>query len=73
MFVTHTHTGHKEPKEIEETAILNTITINNPNEMIGVTDKNRKNMAYFFENKMATAKYEGLKSSLNRQESRYGS
>ena len=48
MFVSHTHTWHKEPKEIEETAILNTITINNPNEMIGVTDKNKKNMAYFW-------------------------
>ena len=30
-----------------KTAILNTITINNPKEMIGVTDKNKKNMAYF--------------------------
>ena len=35
-----------------------------------MTDKNKKNMV---ENKMATTKYKGLKSSLNSQELRHGS
>ena len=39
-------------------------------EVIGVTDKNKKTWC-IFENKMATANYEGLKSSLNSQDSRH--